>query len=209
MKPMLVAALFIAAGATDAAAQTWPPVRVNGSVQGLVSWQPVRRNIGGPPYIDRGLGGLGPGLAAGADSTIGRLALDVEYSRARIRVTQTGRLAGGTSVGTLADPLFTLLGGVTFPAGTRELLTLSAGMSIVSAQPERNGVPVPDWDGLSGPTRSVGLTTGFRYNGDGVGRVGWTVTGRYSHMPRSNVAASLGVSAHVIRVGAGVRFRLR
>lgn len=209
MKPMLVAALFIAAGAAEAAAQTWPPVRVNGAVQGLVSWQPVRSNIGGPPYIDRGLGGLGPGLAAGADSTMGRLAVDVEYSRARIRVTQTGRLAGGTSVGTLADPLFTLLGGVTFPLSTRESLTLSAGMSIVSAQPERNGVPVPDWDGLSGPTRSVGLTTGFRYSRDGVGPLGWTVTGRYSHMPRSNVAASLGVSAHVIRVGAGVRLRLR
>jgi hypothetical protein len=209
MRPLCLAAFLIAAGATDAAAQTWPPVRVNGSLQGLVSWQPVRRNIGGPPYIDRGLGGLGPGLAAGADSTIGRLALDVEYSRARIRVTQTGRLAGGTSVGTLADPLFTLLGGITFPSATRESLTFSAGISIVSAQPEQGGVPIPDWDGISRTTPSVGLTTGFRYSRDGIGRMGWTITGRYSHLPRSRAAEDLGVSAHVIRIGAGVRFRVR
>ena len=209
MRSLSLLTLLIVAGPSLAWAQTTSRVRADGSIQGLVAWHAVRRNIAGSPYIDRGLGGLGPGLAAGADLSIGRLTLDVEHSRSLIRVTQTGRLAGGTSTGSLSDPLFTFLGGVAFPSGTRESLTLSAGVSVVAAQPEQDGTPVPEWDGNSRTTRSVGVTTGFRYSRDGAGRLGWTITGRYSHLPRSDAAASLGVSAHVIRVGAGVRFRLR
>lgn len=199
----------MATTASPAAAQSSLPVRADGSVQGLVSWHPVRRNIAGPPYLDRGLGGPGPGFAAGMDVTIGRLAIDVEHSRSQVSVTQTGRLAGGTSTGTLADPLVTLLAGINVPSTTRASLTLSAGISVVTSQPERDGAPISDWDGISPRTRSVGLTTGFRYGRDGAGRLGWTITGRYSHLPRSRAAAALGVSAHVIRLGAGVRFRLR
>ncbi len=202
-------AFLIAACASPAGAQTLWPVRVNASVQALVSWQPVRRDIGGPPYVDHGLGGLGPGLAVGADFTVGRLVFDVEHSRTRIRVTQTGRRAGGRSTGALDDPLITVLGGIRLSSAPNETLAVAVGFSIVTAQPEQNGVPIPYWDGVPGTTRPVGLATGFRYNRNGTGRLGWTITGRYSHLPRSDNAAQLGVSAHVIRVGVGVRVRLR
>src|SRR5688500_4919205 len=82
------------------AAQSAQPLEVGVTVQGLVSVQPAADYWVGSPYLDRGRGGVAPGVSVGVDVTARRVALAVEYSTpSTIEVIQRGRLITGPTEG--------------------------------------------------------------------------------------------------------------
>ena len=58
-------------------------LRADSAIQGLASVQPADGSYVGSPYLDKGIGGVGPGLAVGLNFvTRRRLALTFEFSTA-------------------------------------------------------------------------------------------------------------------------------
>src|SRR6185295_8425348 len=107
---MLTAAAALAAPAGVSAQSA----DVGLNTAGLVSFQPIDSTYVGPsgPYLDRGLGGVGPGFSVGLDVAANQLALMVEYSTAWLSAVQQGRLVdGGHGTGRLRDSMLTGLAG--------------------------------------------------------------------------------------------------
>jgi len=201
---MLAVALSVAAAAPPSAdAQELSSVGVDAA--GLVSFQPVDGFYVGPagPYLDRGLGGFGPGLSLGVNLVAKRLGLTLEYSTAWLSVEQSGRLvSGGTGVGRLRDSMITALAGIRVGQGRTDTQWL-AGMSYVAGTPSSNDVPRSGPDGT--PFRGV-FTCGVDIITAITSTVNLLVTGRvYPQLERSESARQLGVGRDVFRVGIGVR----
>jgi hypothetical protein len=203
---LLMMMAFAVASAAPAHAQT--PSQVGFSAAGLVSIQPVDPAYVGPsgPYLNRGLGGLGPGLAIGLDVVAERVALVFEYSTAWFNVPQQGRLVnGGAGTGHLRDSMVTALVGAQLGRG-RTRTRLLGGGSYLMGTPSSNGVPRTDSD--DAPFRGA-----LSFGADVVTAVGprasVVVTARaYPWIDRSESARQLGVGRHVFRAGVGVRLAL-
>ena len=204
----LLALIAVFASVTAARGQDAPP-KVSLAGLGLVSIQPVNDAYIGSPYLDEGLGGIGPGFAVGVRAAIDRLALAVEYSWATLEVEQSGRLVGGTATGGLQDGLLSfLIGGGWWPSSSVEL-TMLGGPSLLLGSPTRDGVPI---DQVANPADegegTLSLTVGSDLTKWCNQRIGLTAGARYTLVPRSRRAEEFGIGRHVIRAGVGVEIKL-
>ena len=201
---LLTAAAMFAASA-DASAQG---VDVGLNTAGLVSFQPIDSTYVGPsgPYLDRGLGGVGPGFSVGLDVVATRLALVFEFSTAWLSADQQGRLVnGGQGPGRLHDSMLTGLAGAQLGHG-RTRVQLLGGISHLAGTPTSNGVPRTDFESA---LRRVAITGGIDVVAMRGRRASLLVTGRvYPRLQRSASAQQLGIGRDVFRGGVGVRWRL-
>jgi hypothetical protein len=206
---LVVSALLLTATVPDLAAQTGAAPDVAVSVQGIASWQPVDDTYVGGPYLDKGLGGVGPGVALGIDLTARRFAFAAEYSWAAIDVIQTGRLVSGTAEGQLRDSVLSFLAGPVWSSPNASIAAL-AGLSLGPRQPQQNGVSIDTWpDPAANEGKGlIAFTAGALVHGPRTGRVGLVASAKYSLLPRTRRAQELGVGPHVLRFGAGVRVGL-
>lgn len=183
------------------------PVEVGINTAGLVSIQPVDSTYVGPsgPYLNRGLGGIGPGLSAGLNVVANRVALVFEYNTAWLSAEQQGRLVSGSiGTGRLRDSMITALAGAQL--GRRGQVQLLGGISHLGGTPTSNGQPRTDFDGT---LRRVAITGGFDFVARAGRRASLLVTARvYPRLQRSESARQLGVGRDVYRAGVGVRWRL-
>lgn len=141
----LVACVPAAASAQDASR---PATALTASAVALASVHPIDDTYVGLPYLDRGLGGVGP--AAGVALTLRHrmFAVGLEWSAAHLEVEQRGRLADEGSTGRLRDSLLTLFAGLEVPA-ERVHFRLVAGLSRVGGNPAAGGVPIDrSYEGL-------------------------------------------------------------
>lgn len=207
----LVAAFVLSApGAALAQQPVTPDTALIVSAAALASIQPADDTYVGEPYLDRGLGGVGPGLGVALTLRHRMFATSLEWSAAQLEVEQRGRLAEEGSTGRLRDTMLSLLAGPEIPvAGFR--FRLLGGISRVGSGPAADGVPIDETpEGLPlregaaayAPTAGADLLRSWN---DRVGLIG---TVRYSHIARSEGARQRGVGPHVVRVGVGLSFRL-
>jgi hypothetical protein len=183
------------------------------SAAAVLSVQPVDDWFGGPPYLDVGIGGLGPGVAAGVDLiTDGGFVLIGEFSTASYQQLQEGRLVDTIRVGRrtsdtkLRDSLFSALAG--YATKGRHRLVVAGGISYVHTKLTEDGLPLEDLIfEYEGPTR-IGFTGSAKYH-IGVGsRVAVLLGGTYTFVNRDDGTRDLGAGPHIIRVHGGLRFRL-
>jgi hypothetical protein len=202
-------AFALLASVTSAAAQPPDETDVALSLQGGVSWRPVDYAYVGNPYLDEGLGGLGPGFTLGADVRSRRLVFAFEYGYSRIDVVQTGRLVPGTAEGQLREHLYSFLAGASVWSSSGALLAVLGGFTVSPSEPRQDGTPI---DASMDPSEEekgwAGLTVGANYASRLKGRLDFVASGRYSFLPRSRRAEELGVSHHGLRFAVGVRIRL-
>ena len=207
MRGLVVVALL--AASTPVAAQSPAStksgdVKVALTVVGLASIQPVDGTYVSPaaPYLDVGLGGVGPGLAAGLDLfTAGRFSAAFEVSTASISAVQNGRLVGGHAEGRLQDTLVSALAGVTTDSRAIRVL---AGLSGRIGTPTLNGAAVTDPG-----AQPLALTLGFDAAHPVGARIAIVADVRYTLASRSDRVIQLGVGSQFVRAGAGVRVYLR
>jgi len=173
---------------------------------GLMSVQPVDDTFVGPsgPYLNEGLGGVGPGLALGLNVNTRKIALVFEYSMAWLSADQRGRLVPlGTAKTRLHDAMLTALVGTDGNVGPIRSQLL-AGISQVLDHPTANGESIDD-SALRGPRRQA-FTVGLDVTSATSSRVNVVATVRVSPwVGRSPRAQQLGIGSLVVRTGVGVR----
>jgi hypothetical protein len=202
---------FAHAQSPTAASQPSTEVAVSGVA--LASIQPIDDTYVGWPYLNNGLGGIGPGVALGANVTRRRVAASIEFSTGALTVSQEGRLVGDGAVGRLRDKLFSVLAGVTIAAPVQRIQLL-AGISRTFGGPTLNHVPVSQRNGdgidpaVTEGAGTLGFTGGLDVTRMVRHRVAVLGSFRYSHLPRSRRAAEIGVGGDVFRVGIGLRVQL-
>lgn len=216
---LCLAALTMAAGRAEA--QSRPPADAVVSLTGagLITLQPADGAWVGSPYLDKGLAGVGPGLAVGMNVVAGRwFTMTAEYGTGWLSVEQTGRNAapihpsdcsfGGpcSSTGRLHDSMLSALGGVHTRVGSARLQWL-AGVSRLFGTPTGNDVALVDTQRPA--PRRMAFTAGADFVRGLGSRTSLVVTGRYFHVDRSERARQRGVGRHVVRVGVGVRIALQ
>ena len=193
-----------AATSRNVHAQSFTSVGVNAT--GLMSLQPVDDTYVGPsgPYLDEGLGGVGPGFAVGLNVITHRIALVIEYSMAWLSADQQGRLVpGGTAHTQLHDAMLTALVGTDGSVGPMRSQLL-AGISQVLDDPTANGESIYE-KGSHGPRRQA-LTVGLDVTSATASRVNFVATIRVSPwVGRTTGAQLLGIGEFVVRAGVGVR----
>jgi hypothetical protein len=193
------------AGAAPRRADAQNISRVGFNTAGLVSIQPVDHSYVSPngPYLDRGLGGLGPGVAMGVDVVKNRLALVFEYNTAWLSVAQEGRLVnGGSGTGRLRDSMLTALARGQVGHG-RTRAQLLGGLSYRMGTPSSMA-----YRGRRGGEAFRVLTFGTTCHLHGP-QASLLVTGRACPwIQRGDSAQQLGIGRHVFRVGAGIRLSI-
>ena len=201
----LIASLF----AAESAAQS---VDAGISGAGLLSIQPIDDAYVGGPYLNEGIGGIGPGFAAAVDMTSPRgLVAGVEFSTAYYELQQSGRLVGSPPGGTvttrLRDSLVSGLVGFSLTPG-RTSMYLRAGAGVVIGAPTVNGVEVMESAGDGSSHLPLALTGGVDLRRGLSPRTSLIITARYAFLARDESLRFLGIGPHVLRVGGGVRVRL-
>jgi hypothetical protein len=197
MKLIAAACAILLFAAADARAQT----EVGIQALGLVSVQPVDESWVGMPYLNEGLGGIGPGFGAGINAVMpNRLTISAEFTMAWFSKLQEGRLVSGsregvTAVNTLHDALLSGLIGYSQRDGNTEVRYLIGGATLLSDR-SKAGAPVV-------VTGGIDVLQAFSR------RASLVVTARYTYVPRNGDGTSLAAGPHVMRVGAGVRIRVK
>lgn len=195
----------------------------------LLSLQPIDDFFVGGPYLNEGVGGLGPGMAFTFNVTTPHgLVVSAEFSTAWFAVEQSGRLVsgacqgpnpsndclsvGGAATTRLRDPL---LGGLVGAARRRGATHAQfvGGVGWIMRGPTANGVEIlrvrgEDPPGVRRYHRPVVLTGGFDVIHGLTPRTSFTAGARYVYVPRDRNLTQLGIGNHIIRFGAGLRFRL-
>lgn len=208
---VLAALVLLVSVVPDVWAQVRDAPEVAITIQGLASVQPVDDSYVGSPYLDKGLGGVGPGVAIGLNvAARRRLAFAIEFSTATMEVTQSGRLVSGTAVGQLRDSLFSFLAGASAWSSANAEVVALAGLSLAPGTPTQNGVPIDAWDDPAAREGggSIAFSGGVNVTRRVGRRVGLVGSVRYSALPRSRRAEELGAGTHVFRIGVGVHVRL-
>jgi hypothetical protein len=213
-----VALAALLAGAGLAEAQS----RVSLDAAGLMSVQPVDDTYVGSPYLDEGLGGVGPGLLVGVSVRVGRRGVIAgEFSQAWFSPELSGRLV---RVAPAVPPSF---GFTTPPTPARlhdRLLTGLAGVAVAHAglayrflggASWRLDDPTLDGDAVLGNPADqandltrLGLTGGVDVAASGDARVSPYLTVRYTFVDRRLREQELGIGRHVLRLGFGLRIGL-
>jgi len=194
-------------GASVGAQQTASPAderRMSLSVAGLAAVQSIDDTYVGPggPYLDKGLGGVGAGVAAGVNAMLARrVTATFEVSTATVSAHQRGRLVGGVADGRLTNTALSALGGVTTPSGALQLL---AGPSLLFGTPTLDDVPLDDPH-----PEHLAFTAGV----DAIRRVNprmsFLITMRYYYAPRSAALVQIGVGSQLVRAGVGIRVNIK
>lgn len=209
MKAVVVAGgLLLFAWGADADAQELA-VEWAVTARGLLSVQPSGEELYGPPYLDRSLAGVGPGVAVGVERAAGRFAVVAEFSTAAVHVDLVGRSVpvpdGLRGTGRLRDHLFSVLAGWAADAA-RDRIAVLGGLSVVAGPPAVDGTRLEastgDDQAPIAPTAGVDIVRRFD------GPFDLLVTARYSYLRRSDRAKDLEVGPHLIRFGVGVRMPL-
>ena len=185
------------------------------AVAGMVSFQPIDDAYVGSPYVNEGIGGIGPGFGAGLNViTPSGFVAAVEYSTARFELEQHGRLVGGTFPNELVphttrlhDSLLTALGGVSFESGQTRVLVLG-GLGARLDSPTIDGEPREatetnhdrGWPVV--PTGGLELQRSFHVRASAIFGV------RYAFNDRAANHRYLGIGPHILRIGAGIRVRI-
>lgn len=203
--------VVLTAVSTAAAAQGLVRPDMALTVQGLASVQP---SVGtyGPPYLDKGLGGIGPGLAVGIEGSARGFVAGAEFSTATIEVDHTGRAVGGAATGRLRDSLISFRAGAILGASQEASVAGVAGLSIVAGTPALDGVPIePSFvaNGQRGTPGRLAFTAGLHGDRRFGGRASLLISVRYSDRSRDRAAEALEVGPHIVRLGVGIRFRMR
>jgi hypothetical protein len=215
VKTWLVCCAAAVASLTSTQALAQADVGVSGSA--LISIQPIDDWFGGSPYLDEGIGGLTPGVAAGVDVVtasglvlVGEFSTVVPYEQeqsGRLVDTRRDRFSSGMSSTRLRDTLVSGLIG--FAPGASHRLRLVGGVSWLHTDMTEDGIPVEEFGFEdSGDYRRVALTGGADFRAPLSSRVSLIISGRYSWIDRSEVAHDLGAGTHVIRASGGIRVRL-
>jgi hypothetical protein len=187
------------------------------SVLGVASIHPVDNTLVGWPYLDRGLGGVGPGATLMVDFVAPTGPTVVfEVSAAAVDVFQTGRLVDGRDAGVggatgrLRDAMASILGGFTFGTAATTGLSLVGGVAYVDPVPAQGGQRIDRFDdpAVKEGAGRVALVGGFHTRRPLGGRMSLVASARYALLPRSRRAQELGVSRHVIRLGLGLSVRV-
>ena len=177
----------------------------------LASWHPVDHSYIGEPYLDKGLGGIGPGVSASVSVVApSGPTIALEFSTAAIEVRQSGRLVSGTATGRLRDSVVSLLAGFTARPSSRSEIALLAGVGLAIGGVSQGGVAIDAADDPAvregdGP---IGFIAGVCVGRAITRRMRMVGSARYVVLPRSRRAEELGVSHHIVRVGAGIELRL-
>src|SRR5262245_30942833 len=166
---------------------------------GLVSIQPTDEAYIGSPYLNVGLGGVGPGWGSGVSVMTSRgLVVAGEFTTAYFDAMQAGRLVGGSGANE----------GVLHPS--RWSAHMISGLVGYAARADRTDLVV-----LGGIGKSLGAPSIDDRESEADGGLGFTggidvvqrfrargallVTARYSFIDRDNLQF-LGIGPHVIRV---------
>ena len=185
-------------------------VDVGITVNGLASIQPIDDSFVGDPYLNEGIGGLGPGFGVGASVLVAKgLMVAVEFSTARFTREQFGRLvpaADDLSTTTLHDSLLSFLGGWWRTRGDTRVHVVG-GLAALLDLPTVDGfeIDIPDTDAAALPFAPTG---GVDVHHLLSARAALFVSARYAYVDREENIRYLGVGPHVVRVGGGVRVRL-
>jgi hypothetical protein len=185
-------------------------VDVGLSGTGFVSVQPIDDSYVGSPYLNEGIGGVGPGFGAGLSVIVPNgFVAAVEYSTARFAQEQTGRLvpaADDSSTTRLHDSLVSVLGGWWIRSGNTRLQILG-GVSARLDLPTIDGfeIIVPD-DESPFPIAPTGGVDVHKLLSP---RASLFVSARHVYLEREENVQYLGIGAHVVRAGGGVRVRLK
>jgi hypothetical protein len=197
------------ATAQEGAAKRHPTAAV--SILGLASIHPVDDAYVGGPYLDRGLGGVGIGAAVMLEFVAASgLSLVVEGSAAHVEVEQTGRLVdGGRAIGRLRDPMLAVLGGFAVASHATTVAVL-AGAGYADGVPAVDGrrIDRSDDPAVKEGAGHLAFVSGLNVRRTATGRTSLVLSARYALVPRSRRAQELGVSRHIIRLGAGVSVQL-
>lgn len=198
MRTRLVSSLFIALLfiATNAAAQA----SVGLDLAGLVSIQPIDESWVGSPYLDKGLGGVGPGLSGGIHAAMANgFTFGAEFSTAFFSEEQQGRLISGPREGviethTLHDAMVAGVAGYSHADGNTGIRYLFGAGALLSdgEKVEKTFVPTGGIDVLQRVSPRISLL----------------FTGRYAYVSRTSNGTALAAGSHIIRAGAGVRIKL-
>jgi len=183
--------------------------------------QPVDDDWVGNPYLDEGIGGQAPGIAAGVSVFAGNgFAVIGEVSTTRaFEQFQQGRLVSanrnnlsseGSATAHLRDTLVSGLVGYATSNRTQRV-AMVGGISGVITTLEQDGVAVDDHpfdaSGFEG-RRRYAPTGGVDYLRRLSPRASLLIGVRYSWLGRNQNAAQTGAGEHILRIGAGVRIRL-
>lgn len=201
----VLVAIAVVTGATPALAQG---VDVGVIGTGLISIAPESSYAGGEnsTYLDDGLGGKGPGFSVSVDASApGGFTGVAEFTSARMKAVQQGRIVGGGPVTTtLHDAM--LLGMVGWAKGVHHRFTILAGGGRSFGTPSMDGEPIVD-ENVDNRSRFV-LAAGLNAAHHLSSRVSLVGTARYMKLTRTSRVDELGLSDHVYRFGAGIRIRL-
>jgi hypothetical protein len=182
-------------------------VGISGTV--LASIQLIDDAYVGGPYLNEGIGGVGPGVGAGVSVIFPNgFVAAVEYSTARFTREQTGRLvpaADDSSTTRLHDSLLSVLGGWWIGSGNTRLQIL-AGASARLDLPTIDGfeIIIPDNESAFPFAPTGGADVHRRLSP----RSSVFVSARYAFIDRVENIRYLGIGPHVVRVGGGIRVRL-
>ena len=190
-----------------------PDIGISGV--GLVSIQPVDDAYVGSPYLNEGIGGIGPGFGVGLNViTSNGFVAAVEYSTARFELEQSGRLVGGSTLNEqvphttrLHDSLLTALGGVSFASGETRVLVLG-GLGARLDSPTIDGDPRDASETNHDRGWPVVPTGGLEVQRALSVRVSAVFGVRYAFNDRAENHRYLGIGPHILRIGAGLRMRI-
>jgi hypothetical protein len=212
-RSMLVALLLPLPGTAFAQAN------VGFSVAGIMSLQPVNEEWVGSPYLDEGIGGTQPGVAAGIDvvlengfTVIGEISTTrtfEQFQRGRLIWANRSALSNeGSGTTRLRDTLFSGLAGYSTSNRSTRIVVLG-GISGVRTTLTEDDLVVDEQSefGLEG-RRHFALTGGVDFLQRLSSRASLLIGARYSRLGRSENADQTGAGEQLIRIGVGVRVGL-
>ena len=189
------------------------------SVAGLVSFQPINEDWVGSPYLDEGIGGGGPGVAAGVDivfnngfTVIGEVSTTrtfEQFQRGRLIWANRNNFSNeGFATTRLRDTLLSGLVGYSTSNRSRRIV-IAGGVSGVKTRLTEDDLVVEEQSefGLEG-RRGFALTGGVEFLQRLSSHASFLLGARYSWLGRSENADQTGAGEHIIRIGAGLRVGL-
>ena len=180
---------------------------------GLLSFQPIDDGYVGSPYLSEGIGGIAPGFGAGFNVIMpGGFVIGTEYTTAFYEQEQSGRLVRGgfpleavPATTRLRDSLLHIMAGYAPTDGATRTVFLG-GISLKLDRATIDDVEAEEYE--TDPASPLAFTGGIDVLRRLTTRTELLITGRYTFNPRDTRLQYLGVGAHIIRAGVGVRIRI-